>query len=915
MLALALFACPLIALTQGLSNFNGEYGIKQNNRNEVYFYLQKERNRVYSDQESFFKNLLKLSQDDIFKLYKKGKDQYGKTFERYYQLFKGIPVENGMFILHRDIDGVIESANGNFIRTTDLNIIPSINRREALIICCKHLKINFKDEYLDKSKIDLVIIDLNKENEKATFSQIVLAYKIVLYSGSGISESVIYINAHSGEICFTEPRINYFYTGINVDSNTELNKVSIISYPMPNPANGSFATRYSGNQTAKTESKNGAYYLEDYTRSNGILTLDLHNYEIEQLSLSSPIFSYDNQWDSVDFPEDEYGDAALDVHWGIQQVYSFFESNYGREGWDSTVQDIKAYVHACSESKGKDQAFYEDSLKILAFGDGDHLFHPLVSLDVVAHEYAHAINDFTSQFGGTTTMSAFNEGLSDIWAAVLENSINTNRPKNIWQMGDGVVLVDSCIRNLENTMDGNAKTQMLDTYGTSNYQDSESAYVRSGVLSHWFYLLSEGGQGTNDIDNDYCVYGIGIDNSADLVYFAQDGEYLNGATDYPYLQTYFDNALNLMFGTNSLEALQVANAWYAVGVGSEPLQMSIAGNSTVCKYGAKFKIENVPAGCSVTWTCDSRMHLSSTSGDSIVVFADQSGTGGWVKATVSSSYSSVDVEYNDITINASTPTISGSAVICSSGTTFTLSASCAYDSIKWTKDSYLNITSGQGTLSCSFAATGDGSSTVYATIYLSGTYSTYSKSVWAGKPVFTSISGPSPFYDEYGCTGQPYNFWAYPARDALSQSSYQWMVEPSWYDWYFQYQYYDWVTIVFNDPYEYYQVIARATNACGATNWVYKNVSITDCYRYSMYPNPASEYVTITLTVDESVKKEEVPSNILVRITDNSGITYYSGTKGGDSFTLPVSNLKDGSYIVSIIYDGKIENLPLIFKK
>lgn len=82
-----------------------------------------------------------------------------------------------------------------------------------------------------------------------------------------------------------------------------------------------------------------------------------------------------------------------------------------------------------------------------------------------------------------------------------------------------------------------------------------------------------------------------------------------------------------------------------------------------------------------------------------------------------------------------------------------------------------------------------------------------------------------------------------------------------------------------------------------------------------MYPNPASEYVTITLTVDESVKKEEVPSSILVQISDKSGIKLYSATKSGNSFTIPVNNLKVGNYFVSIIYDGKIENLPLIIKR
>jgi hypothetical protein len=145
------------------------------------------------------------------------------------------------------------------------------------------------------------------------------------------------------------------------------------------------------------------------------------------------------------------------------------------------------------------------------------------------------------------------------------------------------------------------------------------------------------------------------------------------------------------------------------------------------------------------------------------------------------------------------------------------------------------------------------------------------------------------------------------------------MVQPGYLDWYFQYKYYDWVTIVFNDPSDYYQVIARATNICGPTSWVttYDEIGfieIMDCYYFSMYPNPASDYVTLTLTVPDTDTDFEIPSDFKIQIIDNAGMTYYSAIKSGDSFTIPVNNLKNGNYLVSITFDNKIENLPLIIK-
>jgi len=240
----------------------------------------------------------------------------------------------------------------------------------------------------------------------------------------------------------------------------------------------------------------------------------------------------------------------------------------------------------------------------------------------------------------------------------------------------------------------------------------------------------------------------------------------------------------------------------------------------------------------------------------------------------------------------------------------------------WEKGSHLASICGGGTKDYFFTVKGDGNGDTYVNFEIStptGFFLSIDNDFWAGKPIFNSIAGPFPPYIYKGCTGQQYTFYAIPARDPLSQSSYQWMVEPGYLSWYFMYQYYDWVTIVFNDPCDYYQVIARASNTCGPTNWVstldeFGYIQIMNCYYFSMYPNPASEYITIILTVPENDKDFVRPSEFNVRIIDNVGISYYSTTKTEDSFTIPVSHLKDGNYFVLITYGNKIESLPLIIK-
>jgi hypothetical protein len=237
--------------------------------------------------------------------------------------------------------------------------------------------------------------------------------------------------------------------------------------------------------------------------------------------------------------------------------------------------------------------------------------------------------------------------------------------------------------------------------------------------------------------------------------------------------------------------------------------------------------------------------------------------------------------------------------------------------ITWNPGPNVTRISPPGSNPCTFSFSGSGSKSIGATInstcYSSQTIPQHN--VWLGIPDFDYISGPNPPISYKGYTGQPYTFWTYPARDPDSQSSYQWMVVPPEYDWYFTYQYYDWATIVFNDPYDYYQVMCRATNTCGATNWQYKQVAIMQGYYFSMFPNPASDIVTVDLIgPTENIENLEKPFDFDVQILDYSGILHYSAKKSGDSFTIPVSNLKDGSYTVRITYGKEVENLPLIIK-
>jgi hypothetical protein len=115
----------------------------------------------------------------------------------------------------------------------------------------------------------------------------------------------------------------------------------------------------------------------------------------------------------------------------------------------------------------------------------------------------------------------------------------------------------------------------------------------------------------------------------------------------------------------------------------------------------------------------------------------------------------------------------------------------------------------------------------------------------------------------------------------------------------------------------YAWVTATAQNSCGS---VYEEQEIyAECFDFLLSPNPASTEVLVTLQSEEYARKS-LSSKVItekeynVRIVDNMGTVIYNGKKQGNLFSLPISRLKDGIYIVEISSNKKSANKQLIIK-
>ncbi|MEN8250524.1 MAG: M4 family metallopeptidase [Bacteroidota bacterium] len=535
------------------------------------------------------------------------KDKLGFSHERYEQYYKGVKIEFSDIRLHYKGE-VFVSANGEYLPSLKINTQPQISEETALQHALEYIN---AEEYIWQLPSEEQWLKRKKNDNEATFypkAEIVickdrlseinyfkLAYKFDIYATIPLSRDFVFVDASNGEII----RIN----------------------PIMVSVAGTAATRYSGARTIETEQSGSVYILLDSSRGNGVATYNLNN----STTLSSAVDFEDNNndWTAAEYDNGNKDNAALDAHWGLMMTYDYFNTVHNRNSFDNAGALIESYVHYDINLVN---AYWTGNE--LLIGDGDGIdFDPLTSVDIVAHEFGHAVCENTANLAYELESGAINEGLSDIWGACVENYADAT--KDTWAIGEDVDLRTghSGGRSMSNP---NAE-QQPDTYSGTwwfnvvgcvpvcdpydpDYNDCCGVHTNSGVMNHWFYLLSEGGADSNDNGDAFDISGIGIGDAAEIIYRAES-VYMTANTTFANARTHTIEAAEDLFGLCSQEIESVSNAWYAVGVGDSYDPTTVLENTTISTNttieNCNIDVENV--------TVESGATLTLNYGNSIII--------------------------------------------------------------------------------------------------------------------------------------------------------------------------------------------------------------------------------------------------------------------------------------------------------
>lgn len=474
----------------------------------------------------------------------------GSAQGRYLQKYKNYPVENKMMNVFSKCN-VVLGVSGSVLTGLDIDVSSPINEEDALDSAMKYLNAdgyywqitNWENGLKEtmgndsagwdstatwKPVGELIIAKKFGEDFDDITANYALCWKFGIHSIDTITNSpidtvtqysLVYVNALDGTIHTAyDPATGAFYT---------LGDVNAWYHGQRNNA-----------IWTETCGLCSRYKLKDFVTTgnhneSGVLCFDNND-------MAKPVTDGDNHWDGT----------PAQAYWGVEQGRYYFALKHG-----FNTNNITSVVFNVGGSISNIvQWIPEQRNEIIKVStDIGAPYNSAASLDVVMHEYTHAMIHRSSKLSPYSgEPGVLNQGFCDIFgllgaAWTLNNSTD-------WSWGDEVGKSHS----FDNpTSDYPASAAV---YGGTNWNGD--VYAKAGVIRRWFYLLSQG---------NGSFPGVGIDIAENITFITMTW-WLWERADIAFCREQSLLVAAKYYGGVCSPVWQaVANAWHEVGVGNLPL--------------------------------------------------------------------------------------------------------------------------------------------------------------------------------------------------------------------------------------------------------------------------------------------------------------------------------------------------------
>ena len=610
--------------SQEKSLYYSKFITNESDKQWVYF---KQDSKVKT--EDFFKefsNYLELSEKDNFVQFREN-SSIGLNHTWYQQYHNNVKVVGAEYMLHSR-SGYVETANGNAVANLNINTAPKLTTLQAIDALKRFMThtlakddSNFVNAWTNSLRKDEHELQLNPElllmydtyTKQPSASDYKLCYKFAVIYTELVSSEFVFIDANTGALFKRQPMVQSCTIGTG---QTKWNGVK------------NFNTTLSGN----------SYVLDEQCLN---IHGDVHTKKYSSFGVGTEYTDSDNNWNNP---------TAVTSHWYGRQCLDYFYNTYNRKSFDNQGSDLIILNEANGASPYGNLdtgALIDPNTNIMYLGRGsnpNNIYDDYNTLDIIGHEFTHAVTKYTSGLTYQNESGALNESFSDIFATAIERYVYGSNSFN-WTIGED--LANGALRSLEypqnfgkhldvsicpscnggcgQVVAGQPKTYFTDPYWYTGTCDYGGVHINSGVQNYWFYLLANGGSGTNANGYQYNVTGIGFAKAISIVFTELTAGYLGSTSDYNIAFTATKLIAGTTYGYTSTEYNAVVAAWCAVGI-SGP-NGSGCSSTTTCATPSNTNQTNITqTSATLTWG-------SVASATNYTVQYRVSGTSTWTTAT------------------------------------------------------------------------------------------------------------------------------------------------------------------------------------------------------------------------------------------------------------------------------------------
>ena len=187
---------------------------------------------------------------------------------------------------------------------------------------------------------------------------------------------------------------------------------------------------------------------------------------------------------------------------GLGSTRDFYNDVFDRDSLDGRGMRLNAYVH---RGVGYNNAFWDGSQMVFGDGDGVLFADFTKSLDVIAHELAHGVTEFTAGLEYHNQSGALNESMSDVFGSLVKQWVGKETADQAdWLIGSDIFtpgIGADALRSLKApgkaynnpTLGRDPQPDHMSKYvmlPDTDEDDNGGVHINSGIPNKAFYLTA-----------------------------------------------------------------------------------------------------------------------------------------------------------------------------------------------------------------------------------------------------------------------------------------------------------------------------------------------------------------------------------------------------------------------------------------